>query len=248
MDLLTQLSDISKKESFLENIDSRDYLFPYLILMQNASSFVKDNRGVYFPGDTISTDGKHHFKLKDDFEILVIKSQKFWKVYDMTDQGKFIEALNFLDYKGPYEKVDPKTNNIYRYILTYSYLVSLVKELRENQPVFPYIISMSKSKTKVAGIINQNVEIARKQGKQSMFKLQSYEVKGDNPYYNYRPSVLPQKETDSILKNYKHPQDFINSYNLAIDAAKREPARLLEGENRVEEIEIQQNVPKQAIY
>ena len=205
------------QDAFLDNIEARDYGFSYIQLLQKASKLIEENEdnqdlkdNPLRPGQIVSEDLNFRFDRGQPMKFIPMFGKKFWRKFNLSvnpKQPTYIESIEFLDYKGPYEVIEPDTGNTIQYKLVYQHFVFLEEQIKkcEGNPL-PYIISYSGSKNKAAGIINQNANMAKKRGKHILASLTSFEVKGDNPYWNYKAKVYPHKQLEELLKGIKDPQ------------------------------------------
>ena len=222
---LENLTKNLKDVNFFENLETRDFGFSNILLMQRASKLLDENKEAR-PGDIITSDFKHIWSMdkNQSLDIVPVKVKKYWQVFkidkDNPAKKTYSHALNFLDHNGGYEELDSEGNTL-NYILTYTYFVFLVDELKEDKGIVPYTLSMNRSKFKAAGLINQNAELALRNNKFIIASLKAFEEQGENPYFNYRVTIKPHKELETILKNIKNSENQVNTcISVMIEASK----------------------------
>lgn len=205
----------ASQDSFLDNLEARDYGFSYIQLLQKASKLIEENEtneelqnNPLKPGQIVTDDLNFRFDRGEPMKFIPMFAKKFWRKFNLTinpKQPTFVESIDFINYNGPYE-VKEDDGHTMQYKLVYQHFVFLEEQIKncDGNPL-PYIITYSGSKNKAAGIINHNASMAKRRGKHILASLTSFEVKGDNPYWSYKAKVYPQKQLEALLNSIKDP-------------------------------------------
>lgn len=206
-------------------IQARDLVIPRLLVMQNTSEAVGEDKaklGDILNSQTLEVIGG----LDHPIEIIPLKLWKTWRVMDMTTKNpKFLrnEDVNSKNENLPWE--DNENGVTIRRDFTYNYYVLLVKDVAEGE-AFPVVISFRRTSTQagkgVATHLFKMAALGRAPYSQSV-KLSVSKKKFETNTYAILECGKGEKVSDEGLAEAKKWLGLIGQMKVA-EEAEEEPA------------------------